>query len=176
MMIRIAGGILTLFSDRYRGHTGGLPKQLKRSIEAFGISLCAGFTDWHIIGATVCLWMGLTLGYGNAIGPASTGGRVSLYKGMLSDKDPGPEIWQVGILLDNVWIALIFFGLLWSVPITIYSYYFYKQCMLIMPIAMITFPLSCAAGQIIQRHYGCEGWRSQQWAFGILMAMFTYLI
>ena len=174
--MRLLGFILTILADRFRGKTGGLPKQLKRFIEALAISICAGFTDVNILGASVCLWMGITIGYGNVIGPASTGGRISLYRGMLGTTDPGPEIWQFGALLKNVWLALIFFGFLWSIPITIYSYFFYKSGMLIMPIAMVTFPLSCAVGQIIQRRLGFDGWKCQQWAFGLFMALFTFLI
>jgi hypothetical protein len=175
-MLRIAGGFITLISDRYRGHTGGLPKQIKRLIEAFGISLCAGFTEWDIIGSTACLWVGTTLGYGNAIGPASTGGQVSRYKGNLGPLDPGPEIWQSKFLLDNLWLSLFVFGAIWAIPVTIYSYFFYTPWVRLLAVSIVTFPLSCASGQLIHRHFGCDGWRSQQWAFGLIMAILAYLI
>jgi hypothetical protein len=181
-MIREAGFILTLFSDRFRGKdkVGGFfgMQQVKRAIEALGIVACAGFPlNWWFPGAVACLWLGTTLGYGNVIGPAATGGRVSRYKGMLGPSDPGPETpWQIGILQDNVWLALIVFGALWSLPITVYSYFAYKPGMWLMPIAMLAFPLSCAIGRFCQSRFGFEGWMSQQLAFGPIMAVTTILL
>jgi hypothetical protein len=179
-MIHAIGLVLMIFADRFRGRTGFAPKQVKRVVEAYVISLCLGhWNDPIACWITFLVWVGICIAsYGNAIGPAATGSRISRYPGMNGPNDSGPEWWQRGILLTNVWVGLVALGVIWAAPVTIWALITgYKTALIIFPVAMICFPLSCAIGHILQRlDDDIDGWVEQQWSFGITMSgMFAIL-
>lgn len=122
-MIQIVGHILMIFADRFRGRTGMAPKQLKRVLESYTVALILGhWNDEHAAWVTFLVWVGICISsYGNVIGPAAKGSAVSYYAGMNGPNDPGPEWWQRGALLTNVWLGLMALGVIWAFPVSVYA-------------------------------------------------------
>lgn len=172
-MIQAVALILLCFADRFRGHPGIAPKQIKRAIEALLVTLGAGISDPLAIAATTTLvWGGICLGsYGNAVGPALQGIPPARAKTI---NNPGPEWWQWGPLLRNTWVSLIAVGLIWGLPVLLVWKLDHRVAAI--PVAfVIAFPFSTWIARHIWAFYPSKtadwAWAVQQWAFGPIAAV-----
>jgi hypothetical protein len=169
------GMFLMVFADRFRGYPGLLPKQAKRIIEAYVMTLCLGhWNDWTALAITTAIWAGICLGsYGNVIGPATAGTQMARAK---SRYNSGPEWWQRGVLLDNVWLALVVLGLIWSLPGAVVGYAMgAHNAVALVPALVIAYPLSCHLANYMQEHtdpaHMDYAWAKQQWLLGLLVSI-----
>lgn len=169
-MMRLIGFVVLLFADRFRGRSGMLPKQIKRSIEAIAVTLCVGITvPWHIALVTLLVFLGICLGgYGNVIAPAVTGTPMAKAKTTLN---PGPEKWQYGIFLRNVWLACVAVGIIWGSP-SLLAYSLEPKVIYILIAFMVAFPASCYLALLIGRRFPkLDTWVVQQYLFGPITAL-----
>lgn len=162
---------LAVFTDRFRGNPGILPKQVKRLLEAYVISGAFGhYWGKDAITITLLIWSGICLGsYGNAIGPGLTGEPPAKVK---TAQNHGPEWWQAGPLLDSTGLSLVALGALWGLPVALYGL-FHDLRLTLIPFALSA---SFLLSTYMSKDAADGSWAAQQWIFGVLMAVNLTLI
>lgn len=183
-------------ADRLRGHTGILPQQLKRLIEAAAMVLCIGITldpaamlgsllhlvveivhalvDWRLphwrpdlgLAAVVNVWAGICIG---SYGNAIGPALQGLPPARARTIDnPGPEWWQWGPLLRSAWGSLVVVGLIWGGPVMFLWPADHRVAAI--PVAFVlAFLFSTWIARHIWAHYPV---RPGDWAWGVQQLAF----
>lgn len=84
------------------------------------------------------------------------------------------EWWQIGIMRTNPYIALIFRGLLWGLPIAVMGYIIgVNEALLALPAFMIAMPLAVFIAAYTPHWYGENTWEAQEFYRGLMASAFV---